>query len=223
MAENYPLEQDVTYCKPKDVARVLSKPSNYFSLTNAPITETDVQEMIYESEEQVDSDTQTAFRVRRVVDETHDVDPNEYFRYGVGLRIKLNYKYIKQLDNSLGDKLEVWNGNAYVDYVTQRQEGRGNDYWINYVTGELFIRDRVMPFREQAIRITYRYGQDNVPKNIQQATALKTAILILINEDRSFTLSETGETRNMNYDQRVSAFEKRYNQAIKSKTDIFVC
>lgn len=223
MAQNITLTTEPTYCTHPHVARVLNKPINYFESSSVPDIES-VNQFIMEAEEQVDRDTQTAYRTRKVTNEYKTIDRNEPYHFQTGYRVKLNFKFIKQFDTAQGDKLEVWNGQEYVDYITTKTEGRGNDYWLDYESGILYIRGLFLGLREKNVRVTYRYGQDVVPKNIQLATALQVAIMLLVNEDNSFILNETGETRNMGYDQRISTYKNRYNRIVfNQEQDIFVC
>lgn len=207
----------------QDVARVMNKPLGYFTESTVP-SDAAVNDYILEAEEVVDNDTQTASRIRKVTNEYHTVERNTPYYTQTGYRVKLNYKFIRELDDSAGDKLEIWNGTTYENYLTTKTEGRGNDFWLDYESGVLYIRGMFLTQREKGIRLTYRYGKAEVSKNIQLATALQVAILLLVNEDNSFILNETGETRNMGYDQRVAQYDKKYRRIVfNQEQDLFVC
>lgn len=220
MATNYPTStSSVTYCAVADVARVLNKATDYFTASTIP-SSSSVETFILEAEEQVDRDTQRAWRSRTVTNEYHDINKNTQWHPGQGIRIKLNHRFIKSLSSGSGDKLEVWEGSGYIDFLTNRTEGRGNDFWLDYENGVLYLRNYVYVFYANAIRITYRYGEETVPFNITQATAIHAGFLILNNEDSSFLLSETGETKNQPYDQRLSILQRRYKQILSNFAEV---
>ena len=222
MAINTTTTTTPTYCAAADVARLLNKETNYFTANTVPSTDS-VNAFIMEAEEVVDKDTQSAWRTRKVTNEYHTIERNQEYEYQTGYRIKLVQKYLKPLTTAQGDKLEVWNGSEYEDFLVTKTEGRGKDFWLDYERGVLFIRGFIFRTRESQFRITYRYGQTVVPKNIQQATALRVAIMLLVNEDNSFILNETGETRNMQYDQRVAKYEQQYKRIVfGQEQDLFV-
>lgn len=223
MAKNVTTTTEPTYCAAGDVARVLNKPLVYFTANTTP-TVTSVNNYILEAEEIVDKDTQSAYRARKVTNEYHTVARNTPYYAQTGYRVRLNYKFIRELSDGAGDKLEVWNGTAYENYLTTKTEGRGNDFWLDYENGVLYIRGMFLTQREKGIRVTYRYGEEVVPANIKLATALQVAILLLVNEDNSFILNETGETRNMGYDQRIAQYDKKYRRIVfNQEQDLFVC
>jgi hypothetical protein len=222
MATDFVVGATPSYCTSSDVARLLNKPVNYFTTSSTPDIES-VNSFIFEAEEIVDKDTQSAWRERKVTNEYHTIDRNQYYEYQTGYRIKLVHKFLRPLSSVAGDKLEVWNGQVYEDYLLTRTEGRGNDFWLDYERGVLFIRGVLFRTRESQFRVTYRYGMTTVPANIKQATALRAAIMLIVNEDNSFMLNETGESRNMPYDARVAKYEQQYKRIVFSQEqDIFV-
>lgn len=220
MATNYATNQNKTpYCGVSDVKRVLQTDVSFTSSSNP--TKDDVIQYIQEAQEQVDSDTGRAWRERTVTNEYQDIDP-ELYNHEVGVRIKLNHRFIKTLDSGEGDSLEVWNGASYEDLLANYTEGRANDFWLDYENGVLYLRRVFFVNRYQGIKITYRYGETTVPHTIRQATAIHAAVLILANEDHSFLLSETGESKNMGYDQRTAKYEARYKRLLKNFAEIVV-
>jgi len=170
------------YCDASDVARYFRtlEDSDGFSFDTNP-SKAEVDEFILEATARVDRETGTAWRERQVVEEYHDLEGIYY--YWAGTPIKLMKRKIRTpLDSAKGDKLEFWDGNQWEDWVTDSTmtEGRDGDYWFNDTTGMLYVYRRSWWWeRYQSIRVTYRYGEDVIPKDIQQATALFTAAALI--------------------------------------------
>ena len=86
---------------------------------------------------------------------------------GPGIQIKLRYRYPKDLDAEKGDKLEIrWLRNDWLD-VTEHK----NAYWFDHNKGILYLR-RMFVALDTGVRITYRYGEDEVPEDIKRAVTL---------------------------------------------------
>jgi hypothetical protein len=114
------------------------------------------------------------------------------------------------------DALEIWDGNAYTDYLASKEEGRASDYWLNYEKGILYIYDIPSTDRD-AIRMKYRYGDQSVPDDIKKACTLMTAIDILRTEDRSFLLPEGGAS--VNYSSKIELMEAEIKSIIEQRSE----
>lgn len=172
---------DDGYCDPSDVARYFRtlEDSDGFSFDTNPSDE-QVKEFILEASARIDRETGHAWRERKVENEYHDLDAPYY--YWAGRPLQLVKREIRTpMDSSKGDKLEVYDGNEWDDWVTNstRQEGRDEEYWINSTDGVLHIYRRGWWNRYKAIRVSYRYGGEEIPKDIQQAAALFTAAALI--------------------------------------------
>lgn len=196
MAGVVPRYSDEPYCSPDDVAR-------FFRVDEGFVTETDpdptsptkeqVEEMILEWSDEIDNRTKHAWRARKVEDEYHDLDETPYY-FGTGTPIKLRKRDIRTpLDSAEGDKLEVFDGNGYEDWVadSSKTEGRNGDYWVDSSNGLLYIYRRWATWSEPGIRMTYRYGQTAIPRDIQKACAKYVASDIAMTDTYSMNIPGT--------------------------------
>jgi len=215
----------VVYCSPDDVVRVLQLGANSgatFSTTTTP-TLAQVREYIVEAQEEIDSQTNHAWRPRQVSDEFFDFEEMPTYEYAAGIRISLPHRSIYALSNSgATDSLQVYTGGTYEEYLNTRTVGRGNDYWLDAKRGNLFLRLFYPRSQIKKVLLTYRYGETTVPKDIQKATALKVANMILVNEDKSTRLIESGDGGQMYYDQRYQKFQKEIDKILDNKTEFTV-
>ena len=118
---------------------------------------------------------------------------------------------------SYGDALEVWENNAYVDYLATKTEGRANDYWLNYEKGVLYIFD--LPSRkENAVRIKYRYGGTTVPLDIERACTLMTAIDLVTSDDRSVLLP-SGDNSALRMSEKIEVMQREVEKILTHRTE----
>ncbi len=87
--------------------------------------------------------------------------------------------------------------------------------------GIVFIKTfpRTVP-RNFAVRVTYRFGETSVPKQIKKCCILLTALDILQSEDRSILLPEG--TSNLSYQEKANRWEKQAMQIIASNKELKV-
>ena len=186
--------------------------------TNTKPTKEEVEEMINESEDIIDTETMHGWREITVTNETHHLNYPSY-HYRDGSTVKLIHRNIRTLSSGSGDKIEIWNGSDYVDYLATKVEGRNKDYWVNYEQGMIFIKayPAYLP-RTFGARITYRYGETTVPNDIKRACVLLTAIQLLQSEDRSVLLPEG--TNNISYDKKIDNWEKRAYDILSRRREL---
>jgi len=207
-----------TYCTENDVKRYMALDMTISEDTTPSIN--DVQDFIEEAEDDIDHQTQDAWRSKTVVNEFYDI-PRVRYNYQTGIAIHLRHTDIKALTNGT-DKLEIWDGSSYVDWLATKTEGRNNDYWLEETKGILYLRYPYRFYAKQAIRLTYRYGKTVVPGDIKRATAMIAAINLLLNDDRSSALVETGDPTRISYNDRASKMQARVNKILKNHTTIIV-
>ncbi|UBF23104.1 hypothetical protein HCTV-16_gp121 [Haloarcula virus HCTV-16] len=161
---------DEGYCEPEDVERFFRVEEGFNASTNP--TRSQVEDMILEWSDEIDNRTKHAWRERQVKNEYHDLDDTPYY-FGSGTPIKLYKRRIKALDGDKGDKLEIWSGNEWEDWVadSSHRAGRNNDWWIDEGNGLLYVYRRYATWSEPAVRITYRYGSENTPRDVKKACA----------------------------------------------------
>jgi len=162
-----------------------------FSGTTHP-SDTDVVDTIEEVQDEIDQQTQHAWREKTVTNEFYSFPFDRIYDHSVGLKIHLRHREIASFDTNKGDKIEIWNGSSYEDWVADKTVGRNEDYWLENEQGILHLRFYHPFFREKAIRISYRYGEGSVPKDIRRATTILTAIQLLENDERSCNAGRDG-------------------------------
>jgi len=206
-----------TYCTADDVRRVLQVDFD-FSSQKLP-TDTDVEASIEEAEDEIDQETQHAWRAVTVTNEFYDI-PIQAYREGVGTPIHLKHRNVRTLASGSGDKLEVWDGSSYEDWLTTKTEGRANDYWLDEELGILYIRRYWKYYWKKAIRMTYRYGESTVPKDIRKATAMLAAIDFIMSDDLSASLNETGDSMRVGHESRIEIMRERVEKIIRNRREI---
>jgi len=78
----------------------------------------------------------------------------------------------------------------YEDYVTLYTEGRGQDYWVDYETGIIYFWSRY-PYRiRNAMKISYQWGEYEVPEDIREACVKIVARQLMTSDDYSVLLPE---------------------------------
>ena len=149
-----------------------------FSGSTTP-TQTEVEDWINNNEDDIDQSTGHAWRTVTITKEQHHLEIPHY-QLRDGSEIFLLHRSIKTLTSGT-DKLEVWDGTQYLDYLANKTEGRNKDYWANDQDGIIFIKTypAYLP-RTFGVRITYRYGETTVKKDIRKACMLMTAAVTYV-------------------------------------------
>lgn len=179
------------YCSPSDVARFIrprEEPSE--GPTSGEVTVDEYSDYTHPSREEVikhiegasvrfERKTQQAFRANTVTEETHDHGGLYYWLSGHP--IQLMKKNVRPIDESKGDKIEVWNGNDWEEWAsdTSLSYGRDEDYWVDGPNGLLWVYERAILRPHPKFRITYRYGYDMVPADVREAVAKRAAADII--------------------------------------------
>lgn len=175
------------YCAPSDVARFIkprahsdpnSPPPEDFTESTTP-TRDDVIKHIEGASARLERKTQQAWRANQVAGETHDHRGLYYWLSGHP--VQLTKREIRPLDPEKGDKLEVWTGNKWEDWLAEGSydQGRDGDFWIDGPLGILWVYERAILRPHPKFRLTYRYGYDHVPHDIREAVAKRAAADII--------------------------------------------
>jgi len=158
----------------------------------------EVCRLINQAEQYIETQTKMAWRVKQVVEESHDF-PLRVFTsrdWLDGIPIKLNYRNVRtttctdgsyKLDVTASptpDKLSVYGGGTWQDWSTLYTGGRSHVWWIDPMRGFCFLRSFYKIYSRLAVRITYRYGFTTVAPDIARATALLVAAQLSESEDR---------------------------------------
>lgn len=206
----------VTYTTSAKVAAYLQRTA--FDGSSVP-TSTQVEDFIYRAESRIDLHTHSAWRSTTVTEETTWLVTNQLGLLPFGYPyIQLAHRPIKALSNGSGDKLEIWNGSNWIDWVDPangKTEGRADDYWMDEPNGRIYILQGFPVVTYQVgVRATYRYGFSSVPEWVEDLATKMAALDILRADFRSYTASES----TMELEQ-LGEFTRRLEEEIKEKMD----
>lgn len=183
---------DVTYTTAAKVAILLGV-NSFSATTTASSTysrpsQGEVEDFILWAEDEINQRTNHSWKAVTVTDEVYDV-PRRYISGFWRREVPLYVSHMNLNTFVSGtDKIEIWDGNEWKDLVLTANgytEGRGNDYWIDYGKGIIYFVDQRPYYRENSVRLTYRYGESSVPGDIERAATLLAAIHLLQNDDYS--------------------------------------
>lgn len=202
------------YCEVTDVRRVLQSQFDY-GTTTVP-TSDDVEEFIGAAEDQIDQKTQRAWRERTVTEEYYDAPVNTaIFHVPRWTEIILKKEKIRTIT-----ALDVWNGNSYDDFLTNRTEGRNNDYWLRNDKGYLNILSSLLVVPKDAFKISYTYGDTVVPKDIKDATAMMAAIEIINTDNNTATINGTDSQNSVTYDSKIANMNRKIARILRNRSQI---
>ncbi len=205
-----------TYCSLAQVASFIGVPT--FASGTDP-SDAEVVEFIENNQDDIDNETQHAWRLVTVTSELHTIGYTSD-NYRDGAQIFLGHRIITALSSGAGDALTVWNGETDEDYLTTRTEGRNKDWWIDLQTGILFIKTFPLPFysgRRYTVNVTYRYGDTTVVNDIRKACVLLTAIDVLSSDDRSVLLPEG--TQNIGLNDKFEKWQAQAERLIEKRKE----
>jgi len=214
----------VAYCTATQVAQFLQVDA--FSGSTTP-TNTVVDSFIEMSEARVDELTNHAWATARAGTVTNERARIQLVRSNVinsRGRIQLAHYPIVGLDTSQGDKLNVWDGAAYTEYVANKTgtntvtDSVNKDWWVDTERGIVYINNyatmNMMNSSPQGVDayVTYRYATASTPDDIKLATIYFTAAMIAMNDD--LNLMQEGDD-SMDNAARSQRFEEMAMKILK--------
>lgn len=205
----------VTYCTSDQVAQFLGVTS-YSSSTNP--TKTVVEEFINRKENWIDTRINHAFRETSVSDEIHSI--RSTYMYERGVMVSLLHRSVRNFDSSKGDKLEIWNGTEWEDWLDSsngKTEGRDEDFWVDYKLGIVYIFNYFFYTTQLVVRVTYRYGESSVPADIEDICIKLVAIDLVANDDRYVRLPET--TNGLSLDDKIRRWKEDAKEIISERSE----
>ena len=191
----------VTYTTAAKVAELLQIPA--FSGSTTP-TATQVESFITRKESLIEGDSGHAWQTLTVTKEY--VEPTGNYEYGTGIRFDLAHRSLTTFASGT-DKIEVWDGSNWVDWVATKSQGRGDDFWVDEVNGVVYLMTRSTVYRK-GVRITYRYGEASVPGNIEELATKMAAIDVLIAYEKNLVFADDGGTHRPSVRERVEAWRE---------------
>jgi len=174
-------------------------------------TEETITDLIEVAEETIQDKCSNAWGSNfiQITDEVHD-----FWRDWLEASVHFKFANVMPLTKDT-DKLEVFNGSAFVDWLQTKTEGRGEDFYVDYNLGKLFFIKSIPESRRQAVRLSYRYnGGSIVPKAIKISTAFQVGIF-LANGEFADVLFPTGEGERNQASSRMTRWEKQIEDFIK--------
>lgn len=154
-----------------------------FSGTTTP-TQTEVEAFINRAEDYIDEYTNKAWRATTIAREQHSFWPYNLYRLYYPPRVHLKHPFVKTFSGASGDKLEVFEGTSYTDWIADagHTEGRGTgDFFVNYEDGVIYFEKKFpLIWRPDQVRVTYRYGETTVPKWVEDVATKMAAMDVLL-------------------------------------------
>ena len=204
MATDYCTAQNIVdRIKIKDNDGTLIVPSSSTDPTLAQL-----EDLINQTEDEIDDRTQHAWRTKTITSEMHDIINN--YQWGRGIPIHMFHRTMKVFDTGQGDKIEIWDGSNYDDIT-------GNSERFNVIEemGIIYLRGYVFSiFRENRLRITYRFGETIIPNDIKEACIVGTLIR-LIESDVAMSNIEIGPDRGLRLERTVERWQERFDKIIE--------
>lgn len=223
----------VTYCEAQDVVNFLRIKDDdgqrlIIDDSNEELTKTDIENIILDNEAYIDDQTHHAWRSTSVADEMYSFP---YARWGYhGYRspltaiidkpLQLKHRNIRGPFVADTDKIEVWEGSAYVDYVANKTEGRAEDWWCDYELGILYFVSSYPLRYHNAVKMTYRYGHETtVPRYIREACIKLSAIEVLATEGYAILVAQ-GQAE-FSFRDKIDTWEAKVDKILK-KNEKFI-
>lgn len=182
-----------TYCTVEDVADFLRVDISDTTVPNKK----QVEKIIQRKEDEIDRRTGHAWRERKAKTEVHDLPI--IYEFGWGTPLFLRHRSIRTkenggFDSTQGDKIEVFSGatsgaGAGGAQYTDITDSPPGIYELEPEYGRLYMRGFIFTvMRKNRIRITYRYGEDEVPQDITDICIKMTAMELMTTSFRADVL-----------------------------------
>lgn len=209
----------VTYTTSAKVSSLLQLGFTPSADTNP--TDTEIEEVILRKEDEIDTATGHAWRTRfggTTTDQATEAayeyyDISYVYEYHTGSPVYLKHRKVKTFDANSDDVLEFWNGSEYEDWLSERTEGRNEDFWVDYERGILYSRAYLYAKKPNALRIKYRYGESLVPYDIEDICTKMSAIDLLVGMDPRANMVQEGSPV-MSHSQRVDYWRREVDNKL---------
>ena len=149
--------------------------------------------------------------------ETYDL-PADY-EFGRGIPIHLAHRSVATIDSEEGDLVELWDGQDWSDITNEPDRFRQVE-----AIGKLYMRSLVYSlFREDRVRITYRYGtpKAEVPAGVKFAILGRCASK-LVESSFAMTTIQSGQDRGIGISEAVRLWKEEYDLAVGRWADVQV-
>jgi len=205
----------VTYTTHANVTAMLGISTRSASTTP---TDTTVETFINRAEDYIDQRLGHAFRSITVTDELHDLKIP--YKPRLGVPVYLNHRKITTFSSGAGDVVGVWEGSTFENWLDTKTEGRADDFFVDYDKGIIYFRYTFPIYREASVKITYRYGESSVPKDIEDAATKLAAIDVMMQDDRSWLIPEGANS--INIPGKIEEFKKDVERILQARAELKV-
>lgn len=166
----------------------MGKAPGFFTTGSTPKL-AQLEALIEENCSELEQRTNRAWRELTVSNDYKDLQA--YRRYDTGIRVYLHLGVLTLASGS-GDKLEVWTGSSWEDWLSSKTEGRNNDYWLVPEQGYLYLNAYNYE-RVHGVRVSYRYNE-SAGTHLDDATGINASDATLI-VDSTTGFASTGYLR----------------------------
>jgi hypothetical protein len=150
-------------------------------------SQAEIEDWINEAEDYIDAQTNHSWREVTVTAEPHDRNQRWDGFYEHEYQVGLRNRSVRAFSHASGDIIAVWDGSAWVDIldpVNGYTEDRAKDFYVDYASGIVYLITKRPVCGKGVVKVTYRYGEATVPKDIK-AAAEKFAALRILESDFS--------------------------------------
>jgi len=206
-----------TYCSVGDISDFLRVP---ITSTTTPNKEM-VRKIIARKEEELDRRIGHTWKTKTITREVHDLPL--LYTFGWGTPLFLQHRNIYELNNALGDKIEIWKGesDSWENIVGQEQW-----YHAEYERGTVHLRGYLFTIlRKNRVRITYRYGGENfagdtvIPLDITDAVIKMASIEIM---NTSFRMDEIPSGGSVSPSESKRFWQEDIDLCVSNRREVFV-
>lgn len=172
----------------------------------------EITDMINEAEEWINKECRTAWgsltlQITNELQDSH-IDYSEQ-------SVHLNYPNVVDFETSEGDKLEVWNGSDWEDWIATKTEGRNGDFFVDYSMGKVYFLSSLSRRDRKNIRITYRVNSSpTVPLPVSYAASYLAGINILNSEYSTVAFPE-GEGEELSSEQMINRWWRMVQRKLR--------
>lgn len=182
----------------------------------------EVEDYILQAEDEINASTGHSWKSTLVTREHHDID-HIYWDgrlYRREIPVKLLHRSLRTFTSGT-HKIEYFDGGDWVDLALSANgysEGRGKDYWIDSEDGIIYMITVRPLYRRKGLRVTYAYGDSDVPRDIQKATTLLACIQLLENELYTNALPEGSD--NLTYRDKVEGWKAEVKRILDNRAEL---
>ena len=146
------------------------------------------------------------------------------YSFGWGTYITLKHRNIRKTgagDTKLcvaaGDKLEIWNGagGTWACFA-----GCNGAYDIEFIKGDVYLRGFIFTIlRNNRVRITYRFGDESVPLDIEDATVKLTVIDLIRSSIKMDDLEFGGSIKK---EEAMLKWQEDVDKIIRDREEVYI-